>query len=172
MTLAQRGFLAAFAATGQIGPAAAAAGIDRSTHHRWRREDSAYDELFKQAAEEAASAFEDLAIQRATEGLDEPVFYQGEPVYKRCPVTNALELDEQGLPVPLMIRRRSDTLLLSVLKAWQPKKYRENHHVEGSITHSGAAALSDAELERIARGGGGGAAAPASGEEQVQNLVP
>jgi hypothetical protein len=163
----QRAFLAAFAVTGNIGRAAAAAGIDRSTHHRWMREDSAYAESFKQATEEAAGVVEDIAVQRATEGLDEPIIYQGELVYKRDPETGAVERDPDTLaPIPLTIRRRSDTVLLAVLKAWKPDKYRENHHIDADVRHTGAANMTDAELERIARGGdagagSGGAAPPA-----------
>src|SRR5262249_44545576 len=159
--------LAAFAAIGNIGAAAAAAGIDRSTHYRWKREDSEYAEAFERAVEEAAGVFEDVAVQRATEGLEEPLIYQGELVYKRDPLTNEIvPAPVTSEPVPLMIRRRSDTVLLAVLKAWAPTKYRENHHVDATITHTGAAALSDAELERIARGGGGGAAPSADGAQQ------
>jgi hypothetical protein len=157
----QRMFLEAFAAAGSVSQAAAAAGIDRTAHYRWLREDADYSDAFNRSTEQAAGALEDLAVRRATEGLDEPLIYKGEIVWRRDPVTNQVELDEQGLPIALTVRRRSDALLQTLLKAWQPKKYRENYKIEADITHRGLADLTDEQLARIARGGSGGVAPPA-----------
>lgn len=191
MTLKQQAFLAAFGASGSIAGAAAAAGIDRSSHYRWLREDVDYAEAYKQAEVEAAGMIEDLAVQRATEGIDEPVLYKGQIVYDRVRdeqgrVIYTQAIDDQGQPIfeengdprieplmaPLKIRRRSDSILQSLLAAWMPKKYRTNHHIDGDFTHTGIGALTDAQLERIARGGGAGAAPPADQQKQAQDLVP
>lgn len=58
----------------------------------------------------AVLGLEDEAHRRAFEGVDKPVFYQG---------------DECGT-----IREYSDTLAIFLLKAHNPEKYRENSKVE------------------------------------------
>jgi hypothetical protein len=177
-------FLAAFAACGSITTAAAAVGIDRSMHYRWMREDAEYETAFKQAVEEAAGFLEDVAVERGTVGWDEPVIYKGElatrPVLdERGAPIYVPRYDENGDPLfteggdplmailyePLTVRKKSDALLQTVLKAWLPKKYRDNHHVEAEVTHAGLGDLTDAQLEHIARGGSAGAAPPADSSE-------
>lgn len=187
----QQAFLKAFAATGSITMAAAAVGIDRSNHYHWLGNDPAYETAFAAATIEAAGHLEDTAIERATVGWEEPVVYQGmlaaepvldaegRPIYVPA-IGDAGEpiLLEDGSPrmdrlmKPLTIRKRSDALLQTLLKAWLPKKFRENVHVDGNINHSGISALSDEELDRIARGGGGGVAAASPVEEQMAVLLP
>jgi transposase-like protein len=180
----QRAFLAAFARCGSISIAARDSDVDRSSHYRWMRESADYAEAFKHATEEAAGVLEDAAIARAVEGWEEPVIYQGElamePVRDaegRCVYVQAV--DDQGAPLyhdsgdprldrlmkPLTIRKRSDALLTTLLKAWLPKKFRDNHHIEAEHTHTGLASLTDAELERIARGSSSGAAPQADRSE-------
>lgn len=187
----KRAVLKAFAATGSLTMAAAAVGIDRSNHYQWLKQDPEYKAAFDEAVIEASGFLEDTAIERATVGWDEPVIYQGELAEE--PVRDAEgrqvfvpEVDELGNPIllesgdprlarlmkPLTVRKKSDALLQTLLKAWLPKKYRENVHVDGNISHSGLSALTDEELDRIARGGGGGAAPASDPEEQVPDVLP
>ena len=187
----QQAFLKAFTATGSITIAAAAVGIDRSNHYQWLKQDPEYKAAFDEAVVEASGFLEDTAIERATVGWEEPVVYQGQLAEE--PVKDAEgrqifvpEVDELGNPIllengdprmarlmkPLTVRKKSDALLQTLLKAWLPKKYRENVHVDGNISHSGLSALSDEELDRIARGGSGGVAPAPDAEEQVPDVLP
>lgn len=142
----KRAFLAAFAKTGVILHAAAAAGCDRHMHAYWLRRDATYREAFRIAQEESIERMELEARRRAVNGVDEPVFQGGKQV---------------GL-----IRRYSDTLLIFQLKAARPSVYRENvrHEVGGadggpikieSIQQHAAALAADPEaaalIEQLAR---------------------
>ncbi|HXH86543.1 MAG TPA: hypothetical protein VNI35_06925 [Nitrospira sp.] len=95
-----------FAQSGSITLASQHAGISRRTHLNWRKE-----KRFAAAREEALSIAIDLmegeARRRALEGTLEPVYYGGKPVGA--------------------IRRYSDTLLMFLLKAARPEKYRDNY---------------------------------------------
>jgi hypothetical protein len=107
-------FLAAFSKTGNIQKSAKIAKISRADHYRWSKEDEAYQVKFDQAQSEAITYLEDIAIQRATEGWKEPVYYKGEDVGK--------------------VRKFSDALLMFMLKGAAPNKYRERI----DQNHSGA----------------------------------
>lgn len=137
----QRAFLRAMAETGNITVAAAAAKITRQSHYRWMAEDSdgSYAAAFKVAEDEAADLLEKAARQRAVEGWEEPVFYQGEQTGS--------------------VRKYSDTLLIFMLKGAKPEKYKER----GAVEHTGAnggpiqvqrldlTKLSDEELDALDR---------------------
>lgn len=108
-------FLAAYAQTGNITAAAHAAGCSPSTHrHVWMKQPD-YPALFAEAQEQAVELMEAEALRRATRGIEEPVFHRG----KQCG----------------SIRKYSDTLLIFLLKAARPKKYRDRH--EHSISGPG-----------------------------------
>jgi hypothetical protein len=80
-------------------------------HYRWLKESEVYAAAFAEVKDEAAQTLEDEAVRRAHEGVLEPVYYKG----KACGV----------------IRVYSDTLLLSLLKAVRPEKYRDRTEVSG-----------------------------------------
>ena len=103
--LKKEAFLAAYAEVGNITQAAEIAGIDRNTHYFWMNTDPEYPARFRQAEEQACDRLEAEARRRAVQGVDEPVFYQGE----QCGV----------------VRKYSDTLLIFLLKGARPEKYRE-----------------------------------------------
>ncbi len=100
---------------GTITHAATKAGINRKTHYNWLESDPEYAARFKEADEEATDNLEREARRRAVEGVDEPVFYQGDIVGH--------------------IRKMSDTLLIFLLKGAKPEKYRER------FEHTGRAVL-------------------------------
>lgn len=110
----KRAFLAAYARLGNVTQAATAAGIDRSTHYAWLREEGpegdAYRAAFAQAEEEAADWLEAEARRRAVEGVEEPVYQGGKKVGT--------------------VRRYSDTLLIFLLKGARPDKYADRHKAE------------------------------------------
>jgi hypothetical protein len=101
-----------------------------------------YAAEFADAHEHACDSLEVEARWRATDGVDEPVFYKGE--------------------VCGTVRRYSDTQLIFLLKGAMPEKYKDR--VEDRIKREGIlGGLSDEELEAIARGGSRGAIAPPQG---------
>lgn len=117
LTPKMRAFLAAYTETGSIPAAAQAAGCERSTHRTSWMQNPQYAAAFAAAKEEAVDILETEAIRRATRGTDRPVFYKG----KHCG----------------NVREYSDILLIFLLKAARPDKYRDNHKIEhaGEVRH-------------------------------------
>jgi hypothetical protein len=112
--------LAAYARTGNIAAAARAAKCHRSQHYEWLH-DPAYAEAFLAAQEEAVEALELEARRRAEKGVVKPVYYQGE--------------------VCGTVREYSDTLLIFLLKAARPERYRDNARIEHQVTGTGGGPL-------------------------------
>ena len=83
---------------------------DRDTVYKWRDRDQAFREAFDEAKEAAALFLEDVAYQRAVEGVPKGVYYQGNKV------DTELEYDHG--------------LLTTLLKANAPKKFRDNSNLE------------------------------------------
>jgi hypothetical protein len=129
----QSAFLAAFRATGNVRLACKAASVGRSSHYRWLEKNSEYREAFDLAKEDAADIIEAEAFRRAVVGVEKPVgWYKGKP---------------GGT-----VREYSDILLIFLLKALRPEKYRERVEVRGSLAHIDFNRLSDEQLARIAGG--------------------
>lgn len=109
----QNVFLRELARKGNVSAACRKAKIERSTAYRARD-----DELFAAAWDEAlvvaTEALEEEARRRAAIGVLEPVYQQGMKVGA--------------------IRKYSDTLMIFLLKAHAPAKYRDNYRIE----HTGA----------------------------------
>lgn len=103
-------FIDALRETGNVTAAARAAGIDRSTAYRYRNKDTApareFAAAWDDALEEAIDSLEAEAWRRARDGVDHPVIYEGE-------ITDTY-------------KKYSDTLLIFLLKANRPQKYRDN----------------------------------------------
>ena len=106
-------FLAELAKTSNVSAACKAAGVSRSTAYEARDGDEAFASSWDDAIDEATDALEAEARRRAIEGVDRPVFYQG---------------GECG-----HVREFSDALLMFLLKAHRPKKFRENVQVEHQL---------------------------------------
>lgn len=111
--------------------------MDRSNHYDWLRDDPAYPALFAAAHAQAADALESEAVLRATVGVYEPNTYQGEFVYDSVDI-----VDEEGEVVgqkrggkPLGVWKKSDGLLMFVLRGFKPEKYRDQvkHEVVGTL---------------------------------------
>ena len=111
----KRAFLTAFCETGTVLDAAECAGVGRSSHYRWLQEDEAYKAALDAAEEIAAEILERIAWQRATSGIKEEVWYQGEKTGER--------------------KARSDLLLMFLLKGRKPDRYRDNW--KGELTGAG-----------------------------------
>jgi hypothetical protein len=129
----KRGFLAAYAQTGNVKLACEAARVGRSSHYRWLEHDPDYVEEFEQAKKDAVDVLEAEARRRAVEGWEEPVgWYKGEAGGK--------------------VRRYSDTLLIFLLKGAAPHKYRERMEVSGALAKLDFSVMTDSQLTRIAAG--------------------
>lgn len=147
--------LAALAASGNITAACAEAGVNRDTFYERRKRDPEFRRAVRASFGVATDALEAEARRRALEGCERPVFHAGEEVGR--------------------IREYSDTLMIFLLKAHRPRKFRERfeHQHKGQVRHEHALeALTDDQLAAIAAGhgqpaeptaGGGGAALPPAG---------
>lgn len=123
---------------GNITAACKTARYARQTAYEARERDPAFAKAWDEAVERGIDALEDEALRRAHNGTLKPVFYRGE----KCG----------------SVREYSDTLLIFMLKAKRPLKFRDNVAIEhsGKIDH---ASLTDEELnakiaERLAKLGG------------------
>lgn len=142
-------FCAALAETGIVGKACKAVEISRRTAYNWREEHPEFAKAWDSALKIGVSALEDEAHRRAFEGIEEPVFHQGE--------------------VCGTVRKYSDTLAIFLLKAHAPEKYRENTRMELTGADGGPVRISD--TERAARIAAILAAAQARKDGDVSDLV-
>ena len=123
-------FLAALARSANVRLSASAACISRKTAYEHREKDAAFAAAWDTALEEACDLLEAEARRRAVEGVDDGVWYKGKKVGK--------------------LIRYSDTLLIFLLKAHRPEKYRENaRHENWNIDPR---QWSDAQLEAYRNG--------------------
>jgi hypothetical protein len=101
----QPAFLTAFAQVGNVTEAARIAGTTRVTVWRNNSSDPEFAKAFAEAEQESMDLLEREAWRRATEGVDEPVFYKG----AQCGV----------------IKRYSDRLTEFLLRGGRPEEYGE-----------------------------------------------
>lgn len=106
----QERFLKAFAEIGYVTQAAAAAGISRHTHIAWLNKSPGYEERFEDARQQHIDAMAAECFRRAVKGTTEHVYYLG------CKVDS--------------VQKYSDNLLMFMLKAAEPHKYRDNQKSE------------------------------------------
>lgn len=109
----QKKFLAAFAKLGVITGATEIANVARTDHYRWMKDDPDYPAKFEASYEQAVDSLEQEAIRRARDGWIEPVFQGGKKVGE--------------------IRKRSDVLLIFMLKGSKPEKHRDRVEVSGQM---------------------------------------
>lgn len=108
------GFLAAFAVSGNVSAACVEAGVSRRVVYDWKGNDPSFLEAFEEAELASTEALEEEARRRAAIGTEEPVWHNGQQVGT--------------------VRKYSDTLLIFLLKARNPSKYRERWQLQ----HAGA----------------------------------
>lgn len=148
LTAKQKKFLKAYADCGVVKYACKLAGIHRSTYYEWRDRDEHFKVCLADAMNDATDTLELAAYQQAVLGMEEPAISAGQVVYDY-----ELILDDKGKPMvddkgkPLMkrgnivmIRKYSPQLLITLLKANMPEKYRDKASVDinGSIDITGA----------------------------------
>jgi hypothetical protein len=113
-------------------------GIDRSTAYRARQADEAFAEAWDDALETGIDRAEQEAFRRGVHGFEEPVIDRGRLVYQytRRVDEDGKEvyepvLDEAGQPVPLTVRKHSDTILALILKGRRKQVYAERREITG-----------------------------------------
>lgn len=108
----KQAFLKSLAKTGRVKIAARAAGYTDTRHlRRLRQEDEDFANQWDEALASAADTLEDEAVRRATEGVEEPVFYKGRVVGHKV--------------------NYSDQLMMFLLKGMRPEKYRDSYSGAG-----------------------------------------
>ena len=145
----ERAFLYALAETCSVSRACESAGFGRATAYAWRADDPDFAVRWDEAKHIGAEALEDECVRRAREGVDEPVFYQG---------------DKCG-----SVRKYSDTLAIFLLKGAMPDKYREKTAMELTGANGGPVQITD--TERAARLAAILQAAQARKDGDVSDLV-
>jgi hypothetical protein len=118
---AREKFLTELRRRGNVADAVRAAGFGRTCAYEHRQADPAFAAAWDLAVEEAADGLEAEAWRRAVEGTARPVYHRGREVGE--------------------VREYSDTLLVHLLKAHRPEKYRERVAAELSGPQGGAIRL-------------------------------
>lgn len=112
-------FLEAFRRHGNVSWAARESGVPhRTLVYKWRDDDAEFAQEFASAEIDATETLEAEAFRRGHDGVEEPVFHQGE-------ICGA-------------VKKYSDTLLIVMLKARAPEKYRERYDMKhgGKVDHN------------------------------------
>jgi len=142
-------FLRAMGACGNVTIAANIAGVSRESAYRHRKTDKAFAEAWDDARDAACDLIEAEARRRAVDGVDEPVFYKGKPLMqgidrsgKRVPADSPKAIKT----VPVTIKRYSDLLLIFLVKAARPEKYRDRHHIAAGPSIAGSNAMGTEEM--------------------------
>ena len=121
-------FLDTLRGTGNVRLAASNADVARQVAYRARDSSATFRADWDEALEEARELLEAEARRRAAIGVDEPVFYKGKVVGH--------------------IRKYSDNLLMFLLKAHWPEKFRDNYAVEHSGPSGGPVKV-EAKTEHV-----------------------
>lgn len=114
MTVAQlaqrkKAFLESFAIMGNVSAACRAAGVPRRTLYSWLERDEQFTAAYRQAEIESTECLEAEAFRRAHDG-----------------VTSETPIIRDGKVIDTVVETKySDTLLIFLLKARNPAKYRE-----------------------------------------------
>lgn len=129
----ERAFLTALSNTGNVRAACTAAKVGRSTVYDRREAAEAFAAAWAEAIEQAADMMEAEALRRAVHGVQEPVYYKGKVVGH--------------------VLKYSDVMLIFLLKAARPAKFRERfEHTgkDGGPIEFDAGAVVGARLDQIA----------------------
>lgn len=88
--------------------------MTRSVVYEWREQEPDFAKAWDAALDRGSDALEDEAVRRAHDGVVKPVYQKG----MRCGT----------------IREYSDTLLIFMLKARRPKRFRDNIKIDANVT--------------------------------------
>ena len=149
-------FIEALAELGSVRHAAEASGLERTFAYQLRATHEAFAARWKDALADSADVLEQEARRRAMEGHAEPVIYQGKLCY-RMDIDGEMEKDTNGNAIPLTMRKFSDTLLMCLLNANNPEKFKYRAEVKTKFEKSEETPieeLSDAQLGDIVKRAG------------------
>ena len=135
-------FLKALAETGIVRTAVDIAGTSRTRVYELRKRDAIFAAAWDEAEEQAADALEAEAWRRAVVGMPEPLVSAGRVVR-----------DDDGQPIA--IRRYSDTLMIALLKARRPDRFKDRAVVEHDLADGLADRLEAARQRALAASAGG-----------------
>lgn len=107
-------FLELLAQTGNVTMSATEAGVHRRTAYRARASSKKFAADWDEAVEEAIDLLEAEARRRAFSGVDKPIFHAGTKIET--------------------VKEYSDTLLIFLLKAHRPDKFRDNLKVDARLS--------------------------------------
>jgi hypothetical protein len=158
LTPKQKKFLKAYGECGVVKRACQFAKIHRTTFYVWRDRDEGFKACLPFFEEDANDTLEYAAYVQSVLGTEEPAVSMGQLVYEYEPVIENGEpkLDSKGKPVmkrgkQTIIKKYSPQLLITLLKARMPEKYKDKQQVEhsGTIDVGGAKELLMQRLERM-----------------------
>lgn len=136
--------LARLAETANVRAACLAAGVGRSTFYERRDADPEFAAAAAAALDDAVDDLELEARRRASEGVRRVKFHQGQPIMVPALGPDGVQLtggDGKPVTVPYTEHEYSDVLMIFLLKAHRPDKYRDRQEVRhaGSVglEHSG-----------------------------------
>lgn len=111
-------FLEAFRLHGNVSWACRETKTNRADVYRWKEHDEQFMLAWNIAETEATETMEQEAYRRAVQGTDKPIYQSGALVGT--------------------VREYSDTLLIFMLKARSPEKYRDRYDLKhgGQIDHT------------------------------------
>jgi hypothetical protein len=133
-------FLAALRETGNVRGACIAAAVPRTNIYAHRRADEAFAKAWEEAEQIAADRLEAEAWRRGVDGVPEPLVSAGRLVG-----------DADGKPI--FVQRYSDTLLLALLRAHKPDKFRDRTSVELDVSDRLAERLESARQRLLTKEG-------------------
>lgn len=143
-------FLAAYATNGNVRQSCEIAGCHPTFIHRLVREDPDFRAKFKLARKDSVQRLEQEARRRAEQGVQRLKFDKGRMICIPDPAGRTVKekrlvKNGKGKPkeieveVPLMIpyveHEYSDALMIFLLKANDPKKYRDRFEMNGKTTN-------------------------------------
>jgi len=130
-------FLRALADSGIVSLAAGIAGITRARAYQVRKADLVFAAAWEEAEEQAADRLEAEAWRRAVVGVPEPLVSAGKIVR-----------DDDGEPIAT--RRYSDNLMIALVKARRPERFKDRAVVEHDIADGLADRLEAARQRALA----------------------
>jgi hypothetical protein len=139
-------FLELLAQTGNVTRSAEAVGVARQNIYAAREADPEFRKLWDEAIDSAIDDLEGEIFRRARDGTPEFVVSAGRVLTVPDPE------NPNGPPVPLTVRKYSDTLAVTLLKAHRPEKYRDRSAVEHTGKEGGPIQRQDVDAKQVILG--------------------
>lgn len=133
-------FLQALAHSGIVAEACKITGVSRNTVMSRYARDVDFAAGFDEAMDIAVDMAEKELWRRAIQGVDEPITYKGRISYETeeyideetGEVRERFARDERGRPIPLTVNKRSDALLMFLLKGRRKQVYADRTELTGA----------------------------------------